>query len=166
MNSNYGFLIDEKDLLLQRKYFEEMASAIGVKVLHRAPRPGKTYTNYGEIDSCYYEPELVACIFDEHPNPRTMKKLGWNSELETQASIISVPYDLNGLQQGSLFIIPSAFDKTKARLFRVTQITSIMIVPCSLTCQLVPEFENTFSSNSFQHKSDSFNLLNREEDEN
>ena len=75
MNSNYGFLIDEKDLLLQRKYFEEMAAAIGVKVLHRAPRPGKTYTNYGEIDSCYYEPELVACIFDEHPNPRTMKNL-------------------------------------------------------------------------------------------
>lgn len=166
MTSNYGFLINEDDLLLQRSYFQEMADAIGVKVLHRAPRSGKSYTNYGEIDSNYFEPELVSCIFDEHPNPRTMKKLGWNAELETQASILSVPYDLKGLQQGSLFIIPSAFDKTKARIFRVTQITSIMIVPCSLTCQIVPEFENTFSNNSFQHRTDSFNLLNREEDEN
>lgn len=166
MNSNYGFLISEEDLLLQRQYFEEMADAIGVKVLHRAPRPGKAYTTYGEIDSNYFEPELVSCIFDEHPHPRTMKKLGWNTELESQAAIISVPYDLQGLQQGSLFLIPSAFDNTKARLFRVTKITSIMIVPCSLTCQIVPEYENTFSNNSYSHKSDSFNLLNREDDEN
>lgn len=165
MDSNYGFLINPQDLMIQRQYFQEMAEAIGVKVLHRAPRPGKSYTNYGEIDTNYFEPELVACIFDEHPNPRTMKKLGWDSELETQASIISVPYDLRGLQQGSLFIVPSAYDKTKARIFRVSQITSIMIAPCSLTCQLVPEFENTFSNNSFQHRHDSFNLLNREDDE-
>jgi hypothetical protein len=28
----------------------------------------------------------------------------------------------------------------------------------------VPEYENTFSTSHFSHKSDSFNLLNREED--
>lgn len=164
MDSQYGLLLSKKDILLQRKYFDEMCSMIGVKVIHRAPRPGKSYTTYSEIDSNYYEPEIVGCIFDEHPNQRTMKKLGWNAELGTSASIISVPYDVNGLQQGSLFIVPSAFDNTKGRLFRVTEITSIMIYPCSLTCQLVPEFENTFTDNSYVHKTNSFNLLNREED--
>jgi hypothetical protein len=164
MDSQYGFLLKEKDILLQRKYFDEMTRMLGVKVIHRAPRQGKTYTTYSEIDSNYFEPELVGCIFEEHPNQRTMKKLGWNAELDANASIISVPYDLNGLQQGSLFIVPSAFDNTKGRLFRVVEITGIMIYPCSLTCKLVPEYENTFSTSHFSHKSDSFNLLNREED--
>jgi hypothetical protein len=164
MNTQYGLLLNEKDILLHRKYFQEMTEMLGVKVIHRAPRQGKTYTMYSEIDSNYFEPELVGCIFDEHPNQRTMKKLGWNAELNESASIISVPYDLKGLQQGSLFIIPSAFDNSKGRLFRVVEITSMMIYPCSLTCKLVPEYENTFSSSHFSHKNNSFNLLNREED--
>ena len=164
MDTQYGLLLKQKDILLQRKYFDEMCQMIGVRVIHRAPRSGKSYTIYAEIDTNFYEPELVGCIFDEHPNQRTMKKLGWNAELNDNASIISVPYDLNGLQQGSLFIIPSAFDNTKGRLFRVTEITSIMIYPCSLTCKLVPEFENTFTENSYNHRVDSFNLLNREDD--
>lgn len=163
MDLQYGLLLNQKDILIQRKYFDEMTRLLGVKVIHRAPRPGKSYTTYGEIDSNYYEPELVGCIFDEHPNQRTMKKLGWNAELETSASVISVPYDLRGLQQGSLFVVPSAFDNTKGRLFRVVEITGIMIYPASLTCKLVPEFENTFADSSYNHQVNSFNLLNREE---
>ena len=161
----YGKLLTP-DIKLHRQYFNEMVKLLGIQVIYRAPYPGKHYTTYAEIESCYEPPMLVGCIFDEHPHPRTMKKLGWNTELEAQAAIISIPYDLQGLQQGSLFLIPSAFDNTKARLFRVPKITSIMIVPCSLTCQIVPEYENTFSNNSYSHKSDSFNLLNREDDEN
>lgn len=164
MDNQYGLLLNQKDILLHRGYFEELVNLIGIKVIHRAPRASKHYTTYAEIESNYYEPELVGCIFDEHPNQRTMKKLGWNSELSENASIISVPYDLNGLQQGSLFIIPSAFDNTKGRLFRVVEITGIMIYPASLTCKLVPEFENTFSSATYNHKHNSFNILNREED--
>ena len=165
MDSQYGLLLSQKDILLQRKYFEECVSLLGVKVIHRAPRPGKTYTTYNEIDTHYFEPEIVGCIFNEHLDQRTMKKLGWNAELDSSAAVISVPYDLKGLQQGSLFIVPSAFDGTKGRLFRVAEITGIMIYPASLTCRLAPEFENTFSDNHYNHKTNSFNLLNREEDE-
>lgn len=164
MDTNYGLLINQKDILLQRHYFEELCLMIGIKVIHRAPRPDKHYTTYSEIESNYFEPELVGCIFEEHPNQRTMKKLGWNAELQDSASIISVPYDISGLQKGSLFIIPSAFDNSKGRLFRVEEINGIMIYPCSLTCKLVPEYENTFTPNQFNHQSNSFNLLNREED--
>ena len=163
MDNNYGLLLNKKDILLQRKYFEEFVMMLGVKVIHRAPRPDKHYTTYSEIQSNYFEPEAVGCIFDEHPNQRTMKKLGWTAELGESASIISVPYDLEGLQQGSLFIIPSAFDNTKGRLFRVVEITGIMIYPASLTCKLVPEYENTFTPDNFNHQRNSFNLLNREE---
>lgn len=164
MNQNYGLLLNERDIKLQRKYFDEMCTMVGVKVIHRAPRAGKSYTTYSEIDSNYYEPQIVGCIFEEHPNQRTMKRLGWNSELSENASVISVPYDLKGLQQGSLFIVPSAFDRSKGRVFRVAEITGIMIYPCSLTCKIVPELESTFTDNTYMHKTNSFNLLNREED--
>ncbi len=164
MNQDYGLLLKERDIKLQRKYFDEMCTMVGIKVIHRAPRAGKSYTTYSEIDSNYFEPQLTGCIFEEHPNQRTMKKLGWNSELSESASLISVPYDLKGLQQGSLFIVPSAFDKTQGRVFRVTEITGIMIYPCSLTGKLVPELESTFTENTYLHKTNSFNLLNREED--
>lgn len=165
MLSNYGLLINKDDILLQRNYFNELVSLLGVQVKHRAPRPNKTYTTYAEISSNYFEPEIVGCIFTEHLDQRTMKKLGWNSELTSDTSVISVPYDLNGLQQGSLFAVPSAFDNTSDRLFRVVEISSIMIYPASLTCKIVPEFENTFSDNLFDHKRDSFNLLRTEEDD-
>ena len=164
MNTQYGLLLNEQDMKLHRGYFIEMCSLLGVKVIHRAPRQSKTWTTYAEIDSNYFEPELVPCIFDEHPTQRTLKTLGWVSELQESPSIISVPYDTKGLQQGSLFIIPSAFDKSKGRLFRVVEIAGQMIYPASLTCKLVPEYENTFSQNQLQHKAHSFTLLNREEE--
>lgn len=164
MNSNYGLLLNQKDILLHRAYFNELVMLLGVQVKHRAPRPDKHYTTYSEIQSNYFEPETVGCIFTEHLDQKTMKKLGWNAELSTDASVISVPYDLNGIQQGSLFYIPSAFDNTSDRLFRVVEISSIMIYPASLTCKIVPEYENTFSSNLYEHKHNSFNLLRTEDD--
>lgn len=163
MDSQYGLLLTEKDILLHRKYFEEFVMLLGVQVIHRAPRPGKSFTTYAEVETNYFEPELVGCIFTEHPDQRTMKKLGWNSELSSSESIISVPYNLNGIQQGSLFTIPDAYGN-KGRLFRVVEVSGIMIYPASLTCKLVPEFENTFTPNAKTHVRDSFNLLNREED--
>ena len=93
MNSQYGLLLTEKDILLHRKYFEEFVMLLGVQVIHRAPRPGKSFTTYAEVETNYFEPELVGCIFTEHPDQRTMKKLGWNSELSSSESIISVPYN-------------------------------------------------------------------------
>ena len=164
MTSNYGLLLNKEDILLQREYFKELVMLLGVQVKHRAPRPDKQYTTYAEIQSNYFEPQTVGCIFTEHLDQKTMKKLGWNSELTSDASVISVPYDLEGVQQGSLFYIPSAFDNTKERLFRVVEMSSIMIYPASLTCKLVPEYENTFSVNLLDHKRNSFNLLRTEED--
>ena len=162
--NNYGLLLNEQGIKLQRNYFKEMCKLIGAKVIYRACRPDKTWTTYGEIDSNYYSPIQVECIFNEFPDQRTMKKLGWVAELDANASLISVPYDVPDIQVGSLFIIPSALDNTKGRLFRVTKLSTIMIYPSSITCELVPEYEDTMSKESFDHSHNSFNLLNREED--
>ena len=163
--SSYGLLLNEKDIKIQRMYFKEMCSLIGAKVIYRANRPDKHWTTYAEIDSNYYEPIMVDCIFNEFPDQRTMKKLGWVSELDENLSIISVPYDTPNIQVGALFVIPSAIDKSKGRLFRVVRMSTITIYPSSITCQLAPEYDNTFDNSAYVHKADSFNLLNDEEED-
>ena len=74
-----GFLLNPNNIKLQREYFEQMCRTIGIFVIHRAPRPDKTYNGYGELDSFYYEPTRTGCIFDEHPTIWTMRKMGWNA---------------------------------------------------------------------------------------
>ncbi len=162
-NSDYGLLLHESDIKLHRKYFNEMVKLIGIKVVFRAPLPNKHYTVYTEIQSNYTKPEVVGCIFEEHPQQQTLKKLGWVSELQEGASIIHVPYDLEGLQQGALFIIPSGLDHTSGRLFRVTKLKVGIIYPASISCEIVPEYEDTFSNAQFEYKRTSFNLLKEEE---
>ena len=161
-NGDYGLLLNQ-DIKLHRQYFVQMTELIGVKVVYRAPRPDKHYTTYTEIESNYEKPEVVGCIFQEHVDQKTMKKLGWVSELDENATIISVPYDLKGLQVGALFIVPSGIDNAQGRLFRVAELSTIAIYPASITCRLVPEYEDTFSSSQFNHSHSSFNLLNEEE---
>lgn len=165
MENNYGLLLNQ-DIKLHRHYFNEMVKLIGIKVVYRAPQKGKHYTTFTEIESNYQSPEVVGCIFEEHPNQKTMKKLGWDSELQTEASIISVPYDLHDIQVGSLFIIPSGIDYTQGRLFRVTELSVGIIYPASITCRIVPEWEDSYSTTQNEFKHTSFNLLNNEESEN
>lgn len=160
--NKYGILLNG-DARLHRQYFREMVKLLGIYVLYRAPFPGKHYTTYAEIDSNYEKPLLIGCIFDEHPNQQTLRKLGWMSELQEGSSIIHVDYDLQDIQQGALFIIPSGIDGAKGRLFRVVRLVNSIIYPASITCEIVPEYEDTFTPETvydFSHSS--LNLLEEE----
>lgn len=163
--NKYGLLLNEQNIKLHRDYFKQMCKLIGVNVLYYAPRPDKTWTTYAELETNYFSPILVGCIFDEHPNQWTMKKLGWDSELQENASLISVPYDLENLQVGALFCVPSGIDNTKGNLFRVVKLSNQMIYPASMTCEIAPEYENTYSIESRDYEHSSFNLLNDEEED-
>jgi len=78
-----------------------------------------------------------------------------------KASMISVPYDLENLQVGCLFEIPSAFDNTPGRKFRVAEMSAVMIYPASITCKLVLEYENTMEKAEVElFNNSNFNLLN------
>lgn len=163
MESNQiGILLKEKDIKLHRKYFDELVRLIGVQVVYRYPKDSsKHYTLNSEVISNHYStPQVVGCIFDDHPTQVTMKKLGWVAELGESAAIISVPYNLEGLQHGALFIIPSGIDNSSGRVFRVAELSVQMIYPASITCKLVPEYLNTFEDSQRDYKHSSFNLLN------
>lgn len=157
-----GLLLDPNNIKLHRKWFIEMTKLIGVNVLYMAPLPGKKYTTYAEVLANYSKPQLVGCIFQEHPDQRTMKKMGWDAELQDGESIIHVPYDLKDLQVGCLFIVPSGIDCAKGRLFRVTELSNIMIYPASIMCKIVPQYEDNYDRGLLDHQTNSFNLLEEE----
>ena len=159
--NDYGLLINQ-DIKLHRHWFKEMTRLIGITALYRTLKPGKKWTSYAEIDANYFPAEPVGCIFNEHPDQKTMKKMGWVSELQDGESIISVPYDLKDIQVGSLFIIPSGIDCAKGRLFRVVELLNIMIYPASMTCKIVPQYEDDYNRAMLDHSTNSFNLLEEE----
>lgn len=162
-----GILIHQSDILLQRNWFKQMCHLIGINVLYRSPKDAtKTYDKYGELDTLYNSPIKISCIYDEHPTIWTMKKLGWNSELQEGLSVIHVPYDLEGLQVGSLFEIPSAIDNSKARVFKVIRMSTIQVYPASIACEIGPMFTSNFiKSNMTDFENSDFNLLNEEEED-
>ena len=162
MEQKYGKLLSS-DIKLHRKWFDELVKLIGIQVIYRAPRKDKHYTTYGEIDSNFQDPLIIGCIFTEHPDQQTMKKIGWISELQENSSLIHVAYDTPDIQQGCLFIIPSGLDDGKGRLFRCIRLTNSMIYPSSIVCEIIPEYENTYPNKNNDFKYKSFNILNEED---
>lgn len=162
IESKYGLLLNG-DIKLHRQWFKEMVKLHGINVIYRAVKPGKKWTSYAELDTNFEPPTLEGCIFDEHPTQQTLKKMGWVSELQESSSIIHVRYDLPSIQQGCLFIIPSGLDNAQGRLFRVVKITNGIVYPASITCELVPEYENTFDNSLHDHTYSDFNLLEEED---
>ena len=140
-DNKYGMLLTP-EIKLHRKYFLEMAKLLGIQLIYRAPLPGKTFDEHGDLNANYYPGQVVFGIFQEHPDQKTLKKMGWVAELQENSSIIHVPYDLPNLQVGALFIIPSGLDKAEGRVFRVISMQNIMVYPASIACEIAPEYED------------------------
>lgn len=157
--SNYGLLIN-KDIKLHRKYFKEMVKLLGITCKYKAPREDTNFDSHGELDANYY-PELeVGCIFQDHPDQKTLKKMGWVAELQEGSSIIHVPYDLPNLQVGALFTIPGGIDDSKGRTFRVISMQNIMIYPASIACEIALEYESRDEQSTLRDfKHQDFTLL-------
>lgn len=137
--ANYGLLIN-KDIKLHRTWFKQMTALHGIICKYRAPLQNKEYDMYADLNSSY-KPEIsVGCLFEEHPDQRSLKKAGWVAELQEGSSIIHVPYDLPDLQVGALFEVPSGLDNGKGRLFRVISMSNIMVYPASISCELALEY--------------------------
>lgn len=76
-------------------------------------------------------------------------------------------YDLEGLQVGALFSIPSGLDDGKNRLFRVISMQSIMVYPASIACEVAPEYEDVDEPvlhNDFSSQTTTLLMDNEEDD--
>lgn len=162
----YGLLIT-KDIKLHRSYFKQMVKLLGINCLYYAPLPGKHFDRHGDLETDYYKPELVGCIFQDHPDQKTLKKLGWVAELQENSSIIFVEYDLPKLQVGALFELPSGIEGAPGRMFRVINMRTTMIYPASIACEIVPEYFDTDDkvlTKNFEDKNFTV-LIDHEEDD-
>lgn len=165
-----GILLNPNNIKINRFHFRQMVKLIGINVIYRAPREEhKEYSLHGElqpmIDVLYYEPESVGCIFNEHTDQKTMKKLGWNAERDESTPVIHVPYDLKGLQAGALFIIPSGLDKADGRVFKVLDMSNIAVYPASIACKLGPVLKNEFEQSQLHDFTHNTMTLVREPEE-
>ena len=156
--NDYGLLLN-KNAKLHRWYFKQMCRLIGIKTLYRMPLDGKNFDLHGDLETNYAKPIEVFVIFEDHPDQKTLKKMGWVAELQENSSMIHVPYDLEGLQVGCLFDIPSGLDDGKARRFRVISMKNIMIYPSSITCEIAPEYKDTDEPTTIYDFSSSTNNL-------
>lgn len=138
---DYGILLTP-EIKLHRQYFKEMVKLLGINCIYKAPMPDKTFDKHGDLDTDYYPGQVVGVIFQDHPDQKTLKKMGWVAELQENSSIIHVPYDLPGIQVGALFIIPSGIDGAQGRVFRVISMQNIMVYPASIACEVAPEYED------------------------
>lgn len=163
-NRNEAGLLLTPDIKLHRQWFREMAKLQGVGVIYYRPL-NKYYTTYTEIKGERYHPDNIYVIYEQTPTQRTMKALGWNSELSEGASIIHVEYGLTGLQVGSLFLLPSGIDGAQGRLFRVSKMSNIALYPASIACEIVPEYSSDFNDELFNHEHNSLNLLDIKEED-
>lgn len=166
--TDYGFLLNKQNIQLHRSYFKEMVKLLGINCKYRAPLLSKENDIHGDLYTGYMPEIVVGCLFEEHPDQKSLKKAGWVAELQEGSSMIHVPYDLPGLQVGALFEVPSGLDNGKGRLFRVISMSNIMIYPASIACEIALEYE----SNDEQHltttaheKEDMPLLIDREDDD-
>lgn len=165
--SDFGLLLN-KNIKLHRAYFKQMLALHGINCKYRAPLANKTNDIHGDLQTGYKPEVIVGCLFEEHPNQKSLHKAGWVAELQEGSSMIHVPYDLPDLQVGALFEIPSGLDNGRGRLFRVISMSNIMIYPASIACEIALEYE----TNDEQHlittaheKEDMPLLIDREEDD-
>jgi hypothetical protein len=162
---DYGLLLNG-DIKLHRLYFKQMVKLLGINCQYMAPKNTKDYSKLGDLEASYQPAITVGCIFQEHPDQKTLKKMGWVAELQEGSSIIHVPYDLEGLQAGALFSIPSGLDTAKARLFRVINMQNIMVYPASIACELALEYIDTDEPSQIQDfKQNNFTVLVDYEDD-
>jgi hypothetical protein len=128
-------IVDEKVKCIKCQYENDIKNQIKINT--------KEFDTYGDLKAQYPEKGIpVGCIFQEHPDQKTLKKMGWVAELQEGSSIIHVPYDLENLQVGCLFEVPSGIDTAGSRLFRVISLQNIMVYPASIACEIAPEYEN------------------------
>jgi hypothetical protein len=70
---DYGMLLN-KDIKLHRTWFKQMTKLIGITCIYKAPIEGaKMFDTYGDLKAQYKEGVAVCCIFQEHPDQKTLK---------------------------------------------------------------------------------------------
>lgn len=153
-----------KDATIYRKFFKEQAKLLGIHVKYRYPIDMK-FTTHGQEDPLgYSEPIELDIIFDQSPKLKTLRKLGWVSEDQSDKPyLVQLPYDTPNLQKGSLIILPSPINDDEG-VFKITDITVDQILPDSWYCKVAPKFEKMDAIKKEDYKDKPYSFLKVDND--
>lgn len=127
-----------------RKQFNFTVLQVGVEFLYRYPLNNDVDAYNQPAPDGYSEAMPVYGIFDGEPKLKTYKNLGWVVEKSDNLPfLIHIPYDTPHIQRGCLFESSGQITAIKPRVFQVTELSTGLVCPDHIVCQIVPLVGNT-----------------------
>ena len=137
-------LIREDEVLYLRRQFKETVKQLGILFKYQYPL-GNDLDDFSQPAPDGYSRELeVYGIFDGEPKLKTYKNLGWVVEKgDNLPFLIHIPFDTEHIQKGALFKISGQITGIQERVFQVTELSTGLVCPDHIVCQIVPLVGNT-----------------------
>ena len=137
-------LISEQEVVYLRKQFDETVKQLGVPFVYQYPL-GNNLDDFAQPAPDGYSQEIeVYGIFDGEPKLKTYRNLGWVVEKsDSLPFLLHISFNTPRIQKGSLFKTSGQFTGIEARVFQVTELTTGLVCPDHIVCQIVPLVGNT-----------------------
>lgn len=137
-------LISSREVEYLRCQFKETVEQLGVCFRYQYPL-GNNLDDFAQPAPDGYSRELqVYGIFDGEPKLKTYRNLGWVVEKSDNLPfLIHIPFDTERIQKGALFHINGQITGIAERTFQVTELTTELVCPDHIVCQIVPLIGNT-----------------------
>ena len=137
-------LISDREVDYLRRQFEETVKQLGILFKYQYPL-GNDVDSFAQPAPDGYSTEReVYGIFDGEPKLKTYRNLGWVVEKSDNLPfLIHVPFNTERLQRGALFKIAGQLTGIEERIFQVTELTTGLVCPDHIVCQIVPLAGNT-----------------------
>lgn len=137
-------LISEQEVIYLRNRFVETVKELGVPFIYQYPL-GNDLDDFAQPAPDGYSQELeVYGIFDGEPKLKTYRNLGWVVEKSDNLPfLLHIPFSTPHIQKGCLFKTSGQFTGIAERVFQVTELTTGLVCPDHIVCQIVPLVGNT-----------------------
>lgn len=137
-------LIVEKEIEYLRRQFKFAVEQIGVQFMYRYPLNNAIDVFNQPAPDGYSERIPVYGVFEGEPKLKTYRNLGWVVEKSDNLPfLIHIPFDTTHIQRGCLFEIDGQITSIESRLFQVTELSTGLVCPDHIICQIVPLVGNS-----------------------
>lgn len=137
-------LIVEKEIEYLRRQFRFAVEQIGVQFMYRYPLNNAIDVFNQPAPDGYSERIPVYGVFEGEPKLKTYRNLGCVVEKSDNLPfLIHIPFDTPHIQRGCLFEIDGQITSIESRLFQVTELSTGLVCPDHIICQIVPLVGNS-----------------------
>lgn len=137
-------LIVEKEIEYLRRQFRFAVEQIGIQFTYRYPLNNAIDVFNQPAPDGYSERIPVYGVFEGEPKLKTYRNLGWVVEKSDNLPfLIHIPFDTPHIQRGCLFEIDGQITSIESRLFQVTELSTGLVCPDHIICQIVPLVGNS-----------------------